>query len=105
MESQRTLETFLFCFGYESPEEWRSNERHGTDFESSSAVWVEAESPDEATEAGLEFAQSWVAGLFREAGVADFPGWQESDYAYWIEEDHPKHSGDFSVDDIPRIRA
>jgi hypothetical protein len=28
---------FLFVFGYESPEEWRTNHEHGTDFESTSA--------------------------------------------------------------------
>ena len=105
MESNRTLDTFLFCFGYESPEEWRSNEQHGTDFESSYAVWVQADSEDEAVEAGLEFAQSWVAELFREAEVSDFSGWQESDYAYWIEGESQKNSGDFDLDSLPRIRA
>ena len=34
---------FLFVYGYESPAEWEVNRRSGTDDESSSAVWINAQ--------------------------------------------------------------
>ena len=38
----------LFVFGYESPEEWRTNRDQGTDFESSSAIWITASDEESA---------------------------------------------------------
>lgn len=99
------MTTFLFCFGYESPDEWRSNERDGTDFESSNGVWVEAASEGAAIRAGLDFAERHVARLFEEAGIADFPGWHASGYASWIEPDPLERWSGQALDTFPRIRG
>lgn len=99
------MESFLFCFGYESPEQWLSNEKYQDDAESSNAVWVEASSESEASKAGLSFAQAWTAGLFRTAGIAGFPGWCESNYSYWIERDPLARWSGSELDSLPRIRA
>ena len=96
------MNAFLFCFGYESPDEWLANERDKTDFESSYGVWVESVSEQEAIEKGLEFAQSWVAGLYRKAGISGFPGWRESKYAYWIEREPLEKWSESALESMPR---
>lgn len=76
---------FLFVFGYESPAERATNDRDGTDFESSHAVWVRADSEDEALQKGREYAERFVGQLFRHAGVDDVADWTQGDFARWIE--------------------
>lgn len=76
---------FLFVFGYESPAERAANDRVGTDFESSNAVWVQADSEEEAIQKGCDYAARFVRQQFEQAGVADFPGWVEGGFAHWIE--------------------
>lgn len=105
MPDEEPLKTYLFCFGYESPEERRSNARDGTDFESSNAVWIEAKSTEEAIRAGLGFAEAWVGSLFRDAGVGDYPGWRESNFAYWIEPNPLAKWSGLALDSLERIRA
>jgi hypothetical protein len=76
---------FLFVFGYESPVERTTNSREGTDFESSCAVWVRADSEGEALRKGRDYAERFVRQQFEHAGVGVFPGWVEGDFAHWIE--------------------
>lgn len=76
---------FLFVFGYESPVERTTNSRAGTDFESSSAVWVRADSEDEALQKGRDYAERFVRQQFQHAEVGDFLGWTERNFAHWIE--------------------
>jgi len=78
---------FLFIFGYESPVERLSNRGHGTDFESSNAVWVAATSKQEALEIGTRYAEKWVADLFVAEGITDYEGWLQSGFAHWIEDE------------------
>ena len=57
---------FLFVFGYESPAEWRTNREQGTDFESSSAVWIAASDEESAIlVAGRSHAERWMHKSFR----------------------------------------
>ena len=76
---------YLFVFGYEAPVERATNGRDGTDFESSNAVWVRADSEDEALQKGRDYAQRFVRQQFQHAGIEDFPGWLDGDFAHWIE--------------------
>ncbi|MGI9627502.1 MAG: GNAT family N-acetyltransferase [Longimicrobiales bacterium] len=96
-------QTFLFRFGYESPEEWLSNQRDGTDFESSAAAWVAAADAAQAEDLGRGYAHRFVAGVFHDAGVA-FPGWLDSDYAHWLEPESDIEATPSELEDIPRIR-
>ena len=57
-------------FGFESPTEHLWNERHGTDDESSWAVWIFAVSADAALAWGQQIAEEFVRQLFEQAGVA-----------------------------------
>jgi hypothetical protein len=81
------MKRFLFAFGYESPVERTTNSKEGTDFESSCAVWVQAESEAEALQKGREYAEGFVVRQFQQAGVTDFPGWVRGEFANWIEQE------------------
>jgi hypothetical protein len=78
------MERFLFVFGYESPTEHRSNREHGSDFESSNAVWVRASSEEEALSKGRAFADEFVAKLYCEKKAPESSRWSEQDFAHWI---------------------
>lgn len=99
------MTTYLFCYGYEDPREWVANQRDGTDFESSGAVWIEAASEEAALGAGVAYAQRVVAELFLGANVGTFPGWRESGYANWIEPDPGSRWSGKELEGLPRIRA
>jgi len=77
---------YLFCFGYENPQEFDSNQRFGTDFESSQAVWISAGDEQEALSCGIKYAKIFVAALYRTQGLKNFQDWDNRQYAYWIEE-------------------
>ncbi len=87
------MNRFLFIFGYESPVERLSNKRHGTDFESSEAVWIAATSESEAMSKGRAYAKGFVAGAYREAKSSNKVSWDEG-FAHWIskkpEEEFPE---------------
>ena len=89
---------FLFRFGYESPTEWEQNQRHGTDFESSDAVWVYADSETAAIAAGLRFADRMVAEIFSTEGARLPKAWSDLGYAFWIETDPQELAGSREVD-------
>lgn len=76
----------LFVFGYESPTERQSNSEHGTDFESSSEVWITSASEQEAVEWGRAIAERFVTWLFERE--EKFPySWIDGQFAHWIESD------------------
>ncbi len=75
---------FLFVFGYESPAERSSNETSGTDFESSSAVWIRADSEEQALRKGCEYADQYVRRQYEQAGISDSRSWIHDGFAHWI---------------------
>ena len=81
------MKRFIYRFGYESPIEWLQNDKHGTDFESSSSFWVEAESAEDALRWGREVSDAMVREYFLRSGWAqDIPSWKEEGFAHWIED-------------------
>ena len=64
---------FLFVFGYETPEEWRSNQHQGTDYESSEAVWISAENEEAALNSGAISCGAPGQRLVSEAPRRGFP--------------------------------
>ena len=72
------LPVFLCTFGYESPAEREQNERHGTDFESSKAIWIDAESEADALNWGREIAEQFYHLLCGRS-------WRKDNYACWTE--------------------
>jgi hypothetical protein len=69
---------FVFQFGYEAPWEKESNERYGTDFESSQ--WTIIDAPDEAAALswGCEIAEQFVQ---QTCGGS----WREGDFSHDVE--------------------
>lgn len=76
---------FLFIFGYESPAERVTNDRDETDFESSHAVWVRADSEEAALRKGCEYAERFAGQQFQHSGVEDSASWTQGGFAHWIE--------------------
>lgn len=78
---------YLFRFGYCTPSQWAANEAHGGEDESSSAFFVEADSPEAALAWGAEVAEAFVQSLFSSSGwTAGAPSWKEARFAHWLEE-------------------
>ena len=76
----------LFVFGYETPAEARSNSVDGTDFESSTSLWITSASEEDALDWGCAVAQQFVTWLFERAGE-DAYFWGAAQFAHWIEAD------------------
>jgi hypothetical protein len=96
---------FLFVFGYETPEEWRTNQHQGTDYESSEAVWISAENEEAALTAGRSHAERWVNDLFLKHQGEAFPGWIASGYAHWIEHEPLGRFSAMDLDSLDRIQG
>ena len=72
------MPAFVSQFGYESPVERESNERDGTDFESSQWVVIEAADEAAALSWGCEVAERFVQQTFGES-------WRTWNFAHWVE--------------------
>lgn len=83
------MNLFLFRFGFCTPAQWKSNDEHGWDDESSEAFFVRAESSDTAESWGREIAERFCNQLFvkDEEWSGQIPSWKESKFAFWIESD------------------
>lgn len=76
----------LFWFGYESPEDFRINSGNGTDFESSTGVWIISSSEQDAMKWGQTIAERFLIWLFEREGQSPY-SWINGNYACWIETD------------------
>jgi len=96
---------YLFVYGYEAPDDWARNALHGSDDESSDAVWIHARSEAEALDAGCAYAQRRVSALFAARPPSAFPGWIEAGYAHWIEHRPLDRFTGVALDLLPEIDA
>lgn len=74
-------DVYLYCFGFELPEERRSNEEHGTDFETAKYFRIRAHSEKDALEWGHILARWFVNKLY---GTGQ-DEWSPEHFATWIE--------------------
>ena len=83
------MNSFLFRFGFCTPAQWKANDEHGWDDESSEAFFVRAESSKDAETWGCEVAERFCNQLFEksEEWSGEIPSWKESEFAFWIESD------------------
>lgn len=95
---------FLFVFGFEGPKERLANERDGTDFESSYALWIAAKSADDALLWGRQVAGELVRRLFERAGVLGV-SWADEDFASSISNDPVELERARTEGPIPTIQA
>lgn len=96
---------YLFCFGYENPDELETNKQFGTDFESSNALWVKAENEQAALTIGIRYAKKFVSNLFSTKGIAISKEWSEIDFACWIEDEPHSKWSDTILDAIETISS
>lgn len=79
---------YLYRFGFSTPDQWKANEAHGWDDESSEAFYVVAEDEEAAVAWGRQVSERFHDRLFRAAGWPEpVPSWEESRYAFWIEDE------------------
>ena len=92
---------FLFCFGYESPAEFRLNAETGTDFESSTAFWIVSETESLALEWGGTVAERFIAWLFEGSNESAY-SWLDAKFAHGIATDPGVIA---AADDLPVASA
>lgn len=98
-----TVQRRLFRFGFETPHDARLNYEQGTDFESSTCLWIASESDEEALEWGRAIAADYSSWLFREvpAQTPWVAGWN---HACWIEDDPTILKSVTEIQSIPAVR-
>lgn len=97
------MQSFLFRFGYSTPDQWVSNQKHGWDDECSGAFFVYAETPLIALSWGREVAESYVRSQFEKAGWTKIPSWKEGQFANWIEENPAAKFSTTDLEKLPRV--
>ncbi len=79
----------LFCFGYQTAEQFRLNAAFDDDAESSACVFIEASSKREAAELGRLYADLFVMHEFG-ATLSNLRSaayrWSEAGFSEWLEE-------------------
>lgn len=96
---------YFFIFGYESPQDWKTNDRFKSDAESSQAIWIVAPNKETAMRAGRAYAEMWVGGLFVAQPLKGFAGWTNANYAHWIEDNPEGKFPNFAPEDYDEINA
>lgn len=75
------MSTFIYCFGYETPQQARNNDRRGWDDENSYGLTIEADSEEAAIRWGREVAERFIKLLYRDEAMS----WKQLGFADWIE--------------------
>ncbi len=91
------MNKYLYIFGYETPEQQRSNAAHGWDDEDSAAVFIVAEDEQHALEWGHAISQELVSLLFKRQDAR----WDAHRFAAWIDRDYA--TGSLSADALHAI--
>jgi hypothetical protein len=73
--------TYLYIFGYRTPEQTIAASRDENAEESSDAVFIQAASPELALEWGREISERYVQRLFGDRPV----DWKSMNFAHWVE--------------------
>ena len=72
---------YLYIFGYRTPEQMASASTNENADESSQAVFIEADSGDQALEWGREISDKYVRQLFG----AQPMDWKAMNFVHWVE--------------------
>ncbi|HWX21955.1 MAG TPA: hypothetical protein VN578_18800, partial [Candidatus Binatia bacterium] len=72
---------FLYIFGYQTPEQMNSSASSEAPEEASMAVFIEAQSADEALGWGRELSEEYGRRLFPGRALS----WKSLNFAHWIE--------------------
>lgn len=97
------MQRFLFRFGYCTPGQWKANQAHGWDDESSSAFFVQADDEETALSWSCEVAERFVRSQFEKAGWTDIPSWKKAQFAFWIEAEPALTFSPESLGRLPKV--
>lgn len=83
------MKQYLYIFGFCTPEQWQTNQEQGRNDWESCAVFILAQSKQEALNWGREISETLVRQMFKRDGrFAKPPSWKTGNFEHWIE-DHP----------------
>lgn len=74
---------YLYIFAYQTPEQRHAVAAHGPAEESSAAVFIEADSAEEALAWGREISEAFLRHLLHDPVVS----WKGLNFAHWVEND------------------
>lgn len=86
---------YLFCFYYQSPEDYLNK----TSFKSANGVWINAKTRNLAIERGIDYVNRYMADLYAEYGIKDFP----TEAEYWIEDNPLKTWSGLALESMDEI--
>lgn len=89
----------LFIFGFESPHEFRINSTQNTDFESSRAILIRADTEEAALAWGRTIAEQYVNWLFSRDQTKGY-SWDAAVYSHWLEPDRLEKARSLGVPSI-----
>lgn len=92
------MKKYLYVFGYETPQQTAANRQNGWDDEDSQAVFIVANSENEALSWGREISETFVAQLFQDQSVS----WKDMNYAHEIE---ANPTARYSNDELANIQV
>lgn len=93
------MSKYLYSFGYETPRQWKANEEHGWDDESSASLWIEADDEASAMNWGAEVSEAAVRRLFELSDWGgNIPSWKAARFSRWIDD-----PAEFSSDDLAQL--
>jgi hypothetical protein len=90
---------YLYIFGYQTPEQLAHAAEDEHADESSEAIFIEAESAEQALAWGREISEEYVRLLFRE----DVIDWKSKNFAHWVESDPQAEYPQDILDNIPVV--
>jgi hypothetical protein len=99
------VQKFLYVFGYCTPSQAANNEKHAWDDESSAALFVAAETQEEALQWGRHVSNEYVAHLYRAAGLPEAISWVDSGFASWIQQLPSEDFPDEYLARVPVVQA
>ena len=75
------INKYLYIFGYQTPQQVAQAENDNEAEEASEAVFIEAESAEQALAWGREISEEFVRRLFGDQAV----DWKSKNFAHWVE--------------------
>lgn len=95
------MNKYFYCFGYEDKFEIETNKSTGTDFESSTGVYIFAETEEDALIWGNEVSEQFFKLVHDDINLS----WKKFNYAYWIEYDLKNSGWEHCLEFFPEVKC
>lgn len=93
------MNAYLFGFGYEDPDDLRSNRETGDDAECSTGVFIHAPDAQAAVAWGSKIAEAFMKYVHGDPAIS----WIALGYASWIEDDPGQCDWSHCLDFLPHV--